>query len=191
MFVDFKTRTFDFGVKKFLSEVWWCLSSLSKFKVPVAAPIKVLKLYCIEFGDNREWKVRNGKFPQLKFLELDELSLMKWIVADDAFPNPDQLVLHGCQDLVEIPSCFMDILSLKYIEVDNCNKYVVKSAKNIQETQVEDNQNTNFKLVIVKNTVLKFDISHDKELNKAIKRLTSILGTDSYFSFLFLVHEIN
>lgn len=96
--------------------------------------------------------MRNGKFPQLKFLELDELSLMKWIVADDAFPNPDQLVLHGCQDLVEIPSCFMDILSLKYIEVDNCNKYVVKSAKNIQETQVEDNQNTNFKLVIVKYT---------------------------------------
>lgn len=123
--------------------------------------------------------MRNGKFPQLKFLELDELSLMKWIVADDAFPNPDQLVLHGCQDLVEIPSCFMDILSLKYIEVDNCNKYVVKSAKNIQETQVEDNQNTNFKLVIVKNTVLKFDISHDKELNKAIKRLTSILEIES------------
>ncbi|KAH0671991.1 hypothetical protein KY284_023078 [Solanum tuberosum] len=110
--------------------------------------LEVLKLYYVEFGDHREWKVSNGKFPQLKILKLDYLSLMKWIVADDAFPNLEQLVLRGCRDLMEIPSCFMDILPLQYIEVENCNESVVKSAMNIQETQVEDNQNTNFKLVL-------------------------------------------
>ncbi|KAH0753937.1 hypothetical protein KY290_024207 [Solanum tuberosum] len=110
--------------------------------------LAVLKLYYVEFGDHNEWKVSNGKFPQLKILKLEDLSLMKWIVADDAFPNLEQLVLRGCRDLMEIPSCFMDILSLQCIEVENCNESVVKSAMNIQETQVEDNQNTNFKLVL-------------------------------------------
>nr|Q6L439.2 PUTATIVE PSEUDOGENE: RecName: Full=Putative late blight resistance protein homolog R1A-4 [Solanum demissum]AAT39943.2 Late blight resistance protein, putative [Solanum demissum]ABO92984.1 putative disease resistance protein [Solanum tuberosum] len=111
--------------------------------------LEVLKLYYVEFGDHREWKVSNGMFPQLKILKLEDVSLMKWIVADDAFPNLEQLVLRGCQDLMEIPSCFMDILSLQYIEVEDCNESVVKSAMNIQETQVEDYQNTNFKLVLI------------------------------------------
>ncbi|KAG5604102.1 hypothetical protein H5410_025594, partial [Solanum commersonii] len=110
--------------------------------------LEVLKLYDVEFGDDGEWKVSNGMFPQLKILKLENLSLMKWIVADDAFPNLEQLVLRGCRDLMEIPSCFMDILSLKYIEVDKHNESVVLSARKIQETQVEDNQNNNFKLVI-------------------------------------------
>ncbi|KAH0753932.1 hypothetical protein KY290_024202 [Solanum tuberosum] len=112
--------------------------------------LEVLKLYHLVFGDHREWKVSNGMFPQLKILKLEYVCLMKWIVTDDAFPNLEQLVLRGCKYLMEIPSCFMNILSLKYIEVDNCNESVVKSAKDIEETQVEDNQNTNFKLVIIK-----------------------------------------
>ncbi|XP_049356872.1 putative late blight resistance protein homolog R1C-3 [Solanum verrucosum] len=111
--------------------------------------LEVLKLYYVEFGDHREWKVSNGMFPQLKILKLKCVSLLKWIVADDAFPNLEQLVLRGCRHLMEIPSCFMDILSLQYIEVENCNESVVKSAMNIQETQVEDNQNTNFKLILI------------------------------------------
>nr|ABO92983.1 putative disease resistance protein [Solanum tuberosum] len=141
--------------------------------------LEVLKLYRVEFGDHGEWKVSNGMFPQLKILKLNYVCLMKWIVADDAFPNLEQLVLRGCKDLMEIPFCFMDILSLKYIELDNCNKSVVKSAKDIEEAQVEDNQNTNFKLVIIKKMILQFDISHDKEIDNAFKRLASLPGVDS------------
>ncbi|XP_049404847.1 putative late blight resistance protein homolog R1C-3 isoform X1 [Solanum stenotomum] len=111
--------------------------------------LEVLILCNVEFGDHREWKVSNGKFPHLKILKLEFVSFLKWIVADDAFPNLEQLVLRECQDLMEIPSCFMDILSLQYIKVENCNESVVKAAMNIQETQVEDNQNTNFKLVLI------------------------------------------
>nr|AAT38780.1 Putative late blight resistance protein, identical [Solanum demissum] len=139
--------------------------------------LEVLELYRVEFGDHGEWKVSSGKFPKLKILKLDYVSLMKWIVADDAFPNLEQLVSLGCQNLMEIPSCFTDILSLKYIEVDICNKSVVKSAKYIQETQVEYNQNTNFKLVIIKKLVLKFDRFHgDEEIRK---RLSSLPGIKS------------
>ncbi|KAH0668797.1 hypothetical protein KY289_023290 [Solanum tuberosum] len=133
--------------------------------------LEVLKLYYVEFGDYREWKVSNDMFPQLKILKLEYLSLMKWIVADDAFPNLEQLVLRGCQHLMEIPSCFMDILSLKYIQVENCNESVVKSAMNIQETQVEDNQNTNFKLVLIEKKSLKLNLSHDEDIPKASKTL--------------------
>ncbi|XP_049404846.1 putative late blight resistance protein homolog R1A-4 [Solanum stenotomum] len=139
--------------------------------------LEVLELYRVEFGDHGEWKVSSGKFPKLKILKLEYVSMMKWIVADDAFPNLEQLVLLGCQDLMEIPSCFMDILSLKCIEVDICNKSVVKSAKDIQETQVEYNQNTNFKLVIIKKMVLKFDrFLGDEEIRE---RLSSLPGIKS------------
>ncbi|XP_049405973.1 late blight resistance protein R1-A [Solanum stenotomum] len=141
--------------------------------------LEVLKLSYVEFGDHREWKVSNGKFPQLKILKLEYLSLMKWIVADDAFPNLEQLVLRGCQDLLEIPSCFMDILSLQYIKVENCNESVVKSAMNIQETQVENNQNTNFKLVLIEKKTLKLNLSHDEDIPKAFKRLFLCPGIES------------
>ncbi|XP_015161022.1 putative late blight resistance protein homolog R1A-3 isoform X2 [Solanum tuberosum] len=141
--------------------------------------LEVLKLYHLVFGDHGEWKVSNGMFPQLKILKLEYVCLMKWIVADDAFPNLEQLVLRGCKYLMEIPSCFMNILSLKYIEVHSCNESVVKSAKDIEETQVEDNQNTNFKLVIIKKMVLKFDTSNEKEISKAFDRLVSLQGIQS------------
>ncbi|XP_055810084.1 putative late blight resistance protein homolog R1B-17 [Solanum dulcamara] len=141
--------------------------------------LEVLKLYHVEFGDHKEWKVSNGKFPQLKILKLECLSLIKWIVADDAFPNLEQLVLRGCGDLMEIPSCFMDILSLKYLEVDISNKSVVKSAQKIQETQVEDNQNINFKLVIIKKMVVKIRIPQEKDKHKMIKRIVVLPGIEA------------
>nr|Q8W1E0.1 RecName: Full=Late blight resistance protein R1-A; Short=Protein R1 [Solanum demissum]AAL39063.1 late blight resistance protein [Solanum demissum] len=137
--------------------------------------LEVLILYKVEFGDHREWKVSNGKFPQLKILKLEYLSLVKWIVADDAFPNLEQLVLRGCQDLMEIPSCFMDILSLKYIGVEYCNESVVKSALNIQETQVEDYQNTNFKLVLIEFSLQKkawkLNLTDAEDMHNAVKNI--------------------
>nr|ABI34369.1 Late blight resistance protein, putative [Solanum demissum] len=156
--------------------------------------LEVLILSFVIFGDHREWKVSNGKFPQLKILKLEYLFLMKWIVADDAFPNLEQLVLRGCLDLMVIPSCFMDILSLQYIEVENCNESIVKSAMNIQETQVEDNQNTNFKLVLIEYELfsllslpgglvlhLGFSLGFlaEKGIPKAFKRLVFLPGIES------------
>ncbi|XP_049381105.1 putative late blight resistance protein homolog R1B-8 isoform X2 [Solanum stenotomum] len=145
--------------------------------------LEVLILYNVEFGDHGEWKVSNGKFPQLKTLKLKYLSLMKWIVVDDAFSNLEQLVLRGCRNLMEIPSCFMDIPSLKYIEVDEHDESVVQSARKIQETQVEDYQNNNFKLVIIKfllqKIAFRFDISHEEVIRKGFKRLASLPGIQS------------
>nr|Q6L3X3.1 PUTATIVE PSEUDOGENE: RecName: Full=Putative late blight resistance protein homolog R1B-8 [Solanum demissum]AAT38800.1 Putative late blight resistance protein, identical [Solanum demissum] len=132
--------------------------------------LEVLKLSCVEFGDHGEWEVSNGMFPQLKILKLEYVSLMKWIVADDVFPNLEQLVLRGCRHLMEIPSCFMDILSLKYIKVDEYSESVVQSARKIQETQIEEYQNNNFKLVIIK-------VHYREKLNELFSLLSlTVLG---------------
>ncbi|XP_070015849.1 late blight resistance protein R1-A-like [Nicotiana sylvestris] len=111
--------------------------------------LQVLKLKLIRY-DNKEWKVSNGEFPQLKVLKLQDLYFLleEWIVAEDAFPNLERLVLRECKKLKEIPSCFGVISSLKSIEVQECNDCVDKSASIIQEMQVEDYQNTKFKLFL-------------------------------------------
>ncbi|XP_047255570.1 putative late blight resistance protein homolog R1A-3 isoform X2 [Capsicum annuum] len=109
--------------------------------------IQTLELTSVEF-ENEEWKVDDELF-QLKVLKLVNcLSLKEWTASDDALPNLEHLVVHCCQLLTKIPSCFTEICSLKYIEVDNCNESVVDSAKFIQETKVEDYQNNDFELVI-------------------------------------------
>ncbi|MCD7471153.1 hypothetical protein HAX54_011463 [Datura stramonium] len=110
--------------------------------------LQALELSSVDFVDE-EWEVSNDEFPQLKILKLKACRGFKeWTVDEDAFSNLERLVLHECEYLKEIPSCFCDIPSLKYIEVEKCNESIVESARVIRETQVEDYQNSDFKLFI-------------------------------------------
>ncbi|PHT32818.1 putative late blight resistance protein -like protein R1B-14 [Capsicum baccatum] len=111
--------------------------------------LQALRLLVIHF-ENEEWKVSNGEFLRLKSLKLQVIeSIKEWrCIGDDAFPQLERLVLHGCPFLKEIPSCFEDISSLLSIELWRCNESVVKSARVIQETQVEDYQNSGFQVFI-------------------------------------------
>ncbi|XP_055810076.1 putative late blight resistance protein homolog R1B-23 [Solanum dulcamara] len=108
--------------------------------------LQALELRTVEF--RKVWKVSNDEFPQLKVLKLEYLSLIEWTVADEAFGNLECLFLSYCTYLKGIPSCFGDICTLKYIEVENCNEIVAQSARDIREKQVEDYSNTDFKLFI-------------------------------------------
>ncbi|MCD9637692.1 hypothetical protein HAX54_021129 [Datura stramonium] len=96
------------------------------------------------------WEVTSEQFPQLKFLKLQDPYISEWNVSDGAFPCLEHLVLRRCQYLKEIPSPFADMASLKSIKVLECNDLLVESAKDIRETQVEEMQNSAFKLFIQK-----------------------------------------
>ncbi|CAN4082190.1 unnamed protein product [Withania somnifera] len=111
--------------------------------------LQVLKLVAVYFQE-REWEVSNDEFLQLKVLKLvDCVWFHEWTVADDAFPSLEHLALRGCKHLKAIPSCFSDISSLMSIEVKKCNESVVDSAREIFHTQVEEYQNSGFKISIL------------------------------------------
>ncbi|KAM3267418.1 hypothetical protein P3S67_032341 [Capsicum chacoense] len=56
-------------------------------------------------------------FENLKYLELDEVTLAKWEVGEESFPMIEKLLLLRCSKLTEIPPKFGDIGSLKIIQL--------------------------------------------------------------------------
>ncbi|KAF3665558.1 Late blight resistance protein R1-A [Capsicum annuum] len=124
--------------------VHWNLSNIGLLQ-----NLQVLKLKAVYFQE-RQWEVSNDEFLQLKVLKLvDCVWFHEWTIEDDAFPSLEHLVLRGCKRLKAIPSCFGDISSLMSIEVRKCNEFVVNSAREIFNTQVEDYQNSSFKVIIL------------------------------------------
>ncbi|XP_055832105.1 putative late blight resistance protein homolog R1A-3 [Solanum dulcamara] len=84
-----------------------------------------------------EWNMgEEDTFENLKFLNLDEVTLAKWEVGEESFPVLEKLVLWGCSELEEIPPCFGDIYSLKIIKVEY-NRQLKDSAMMIKQ-YVED-----------------------------------------------------
>ncbi|XP_075103490.1 putative late blight resistance protein homolog R1B-8 [Nicotiana tabacum] len=110
--------------------------------------LRVLEQLAIEFDDEK-WEVSDDEFLELKVLKLMFYrSLEEWTASDYPFSDLECLFPSGLENLKEIPSCFEGISSLNSIEVRECNKSVVKSARVIREIQVDDYQNDDFKLVI-------------------------------------------
>lgn len=97
--------------------------------------LEVLKLQQVAF-EKDEWEVKDQEqFPQLKFLELQNLNLSKWEVSEEAFDCLEKLVLHGCLHLEAIPDSFEELNCLRYIEVKSCSEDVAASAKTIKEAR--------------------------------------------------------
>ncbi|XP_060214920.1 putative late blight resistance protein homolog R1B-17 [Lycium barbarum] len=129
--------------------------TLSKFRLPwnqiliiAALPnLETLKLLVRAFeGD--EWEVNDSDFPELKYLELDDLNIAQWSVSEDAFPMLEHLVLTKCKQLKEIPSPFDYAISLRRIEVNWCSWSVANSAMETQRAQHEDMSNDAFTVII-------------------------------------------
>ncbi|XP_070011929.1 putative late blight resistance protein homolog R1A-4 isoform X3 [Nicotiana sylvestris] len=109
--------------------------------------LEVLKLLRKAF-EGEKWEVKDDEFPALKALKLDDVVISQWDVSDDAFPSLEKLVLQRCKKLKEIPSCFGYNCSIQSIEVSWCSLSVTESAKQIQDTQVDDMGNGGFKIFI-------------------------------------------
>nr|XP_033510780.1 putative late blight resistance protein homolog R1A-3 [Nicotiana tomentosiformis] len=127
--------------------------TLCKFPLPPARistiasllNLEVLKLQQVAF-EMDEWEVRDNEFPQLKFLELENLKLSKWEVSEEAFCCLEKLVLHGCSHLEAIPDCFEDQGYLQYIEVKSCSKVVADSVGDIKEKRVQNGYKCDIKV---------------------------------------------
>ncbi|KAK4721571.1 hypothetical protein R3W88_011804 [Solanum pinnatisectum] len=84
-----------------------------------------------------EWNMtEEDTFENLKFLELDEVTLFKWEVGQESFPVLEKLELWRCCMLEEIPPSFGDICSLKIIKLVE-SPQLIDSAMKIKE-YVED-----------------------------------------------------
>ncbi|XP_027120711.2 putative late blight resistance protein homolog R1A-4 [Coffea arabica] len=113
--------------------------TLSNFRLPWShistigrlPNLEVLKLLSGAF-EGMIWDVEE-EFQNLKFLSLDNLNIVQWNASCDDFPKLERLVLQNCKDLEEIPSDFVDILSLQLIEVNWCGRSVEGSALNISK----------------------------------------------------------
>ncbi|KAG8379533.1 hypothetical protein BUALT_Bualt07G0098900 [Buddleja alternifolia] len=97
------------------------------------------------------WKTRDGEFQQLRFLKLERLEFFcQWDVSfsSEHFPKLQQLVLHDCCSLQEIPCAMGEIETLQLIEVDRCRKSVGRSATQIQEEQRDMTGNEDLRIII-------------------------------------------
>ncbi|KAJ8548083.1 hypothetical protein K7X08_021319 [Anisodus acutangulus] len=105
--------------------------------------LEILKLLLRAF-EGYEWEVKDSEFPELKYLELDDLNIAQWSVYDDAFPKLERLVLTKCKWLEKIPYHFDDAVCLQSTEVNWCSWSVANSGQEIQKTQRDDMANNAF-----------------------------------------------
>ncbi|KAG8367807.1 hypothetical protein BUALT_Bualt16G0111100 [Buddleja alternifolia] len=102
-------------------------------------------------SNNKKWETRDGEFQQLRFLKLSGLdNFCKWdevSFSSEHFPKLQQLVLHWCRNLKEIPCAMGEIETLQLIEVEWCQKSVGESATQIIEEQ-RDMGNEELRIII-------------------------------------------
>nr|XP_009777063.1 PREDICTED: putative late blight resistance protein homolog R1B-23 isoform X2 [Nicotiana sylvestris] len=125
-------------------------------EVATLPKLEVLKLLGVTISSN-VWEVNDEKFPQLKFLKLENPSFSEWNASDDAFPCLEHLVLKKCRYLKEIPSRFGDASSLKSVEIISCNEELVKSAEAVREELEGMSGTSGFELFISKQQKNRFE----------------------------------
>ncbi|XP_027127624.1 putative late blight resistance protein homolog R1A-3 [Coffea arabica] len=93
------------------------------------------------------WDLEAEEFPELRFLKLASLDIVKWtaIECENSFPRLQKLVLEKCCNLEEIPSSMGNVSPLETIEVSDCPNSA-NSVNEIQEEQISMG-NTGFKVI--------------------------------------------
>ncbi|XP_027062226.1 putative late blight resistance protein homolog R1A-3 [Coffea arabica] len=114
--------------------------------------LEVLKLLEEAF-EGEIWEMEAEKFPNVRFLKLASLNIVKWTASSeyeyedqDYFPRLQKLVLESCDALQEIPSCLGNSSTLEIIEVSKCPN-CTSSLEEIQEEQ-RSNGYTDLKILI-------------------------------------------
>ncbi|XP_027082319.1 putative late blight resistance protein homolog R1B-8 isoform X2 [Coffea arabica] len=86
-------------------------------------------------------------FPKLKFLKLESLTMVRWMGTGVHFPSLERLILEGCAELEELPSCLQDTFTLQLIEVHMCLYSAGDVVRGIKKQQM-DYGNMDLKILI-------------------------------------------
>ncbi|XP_031096822.1 putative late blight resistance protein homolog R1A-10 [Ipomoea triloba] len=107
-----------------ISTVIGCIPSLEVLKLKHRA------------ARTKTWEPSEGGFCRLKFLLVESCQDFKyWKASADHYPVLERIVIRDCPSLKEIPSSFVDMSTLRLIELNHCCPSLVTSAKQIQEDQ--------------------------------------------------------
>ncbi|XP_019189569.1 PREDICTED: putative late blight resistance protein homolog R1C-3 isoform X2 [Ipomoea nil] len=103
--------------------------NLSKRDLTVIGMLPELKVLKLENAFlERVWEVVEGGFRELRFLLVKDKNLLQFLADEKSFKHLERLVLRCCCYLEEIPSSFVDISTLKSIELDRCSPIAVTFA---------------------------------------------------------------
>ncbi|XP_071925193.1 putative late blight resistance protein homolog R1A-10 [Coffea arabica] len=96
--------------------------------------LEVLKLKDKAFV-GAEWKTEKGGFRSLKVLFIGDTDLDNWEVKGDDLPELRCLILKRIKSLEQMPSDFEHMKNLERIDLERTNRWLVKSAKDIQKSR--------------------------------------------------------
>ncbi|KAK6787293.1 hypothetical protein RDI58_015818 [Solanum bulbocastanum] len=105
------------------------LRKLESLKLKGGTPLERTQSYC--------WDVRNVEFRALKYLILLDMQMDEWIASEESFPVLEELVIQDGYYFKEIPPSFVDIPTLRLIEVIDCDDSLVASVMNIK-SEIEE-----------------------------------------------------
>lgn len=109
---------------------WDVISTLRKLP-----NLKVLTLI-YPYDVDEEWHTEDeGDFPNLEFLKLQEVDVVRWTSSGDNLPCLEKLVPVSCTGLIELPACLGYSSTLEVIELIHCWDSVINLAREIEEEQ--------------------------------------------------------
>ncbi|XP_027082305.1 putative late blight resistance protein homolog R1B-8 isoform X2 [Coffea arabica] len=113
--------------------------------------LEVLKLIR-QVDGQEEWDMGDMEeeefFPKLKFLKLESLKVVRWMSTGVHFPSLERLILEGCAELEELPSCLWETCTLQLIEVHGCLYSAGDLVRDIKKQQM-DYGNMDLKILIL------------------------------------------
>ncbi|KAM3376601.1 hypothetical protein P3S68_015316 [Capsicum galapagoense] len=115
--------SWDFHFHFNLKTLWLCDFPLTSDSLSTIAGLHNLKVFGLmrTVIQEEEWNMgEKDTFVNLKYLELEEVTLAKWEFGEESFPVLEKLVLSRCCELEKIPPSFGDIYSLKIIQLIEC-----------------------------------------------------------------------
>ena len=102
---------------------------------------RLRKLEVLKLKDNAfvgaYWETEKDDFRALKVLHIGKTDLITWKASASHFPSLTRLSLKDCANLEGIPSDLLNVFTLEWMDIYNCNIWAVISAKKVQVARLE------------------------------------------------------